>query len=738
MSKITDIKDEERTALEVGTVGWEASFVNGRPDHKAQRDLSNIKGLTQEEQDYFENEIEDLCALIDDWELWESDAKMAPPEVMDKMKEIGLFGLSIPKEYGGKEFSKQAISKIIKKISSRSFATAIIPIVINSLGPGELVLEYGTQAQKEKYLRKIATGEFVTCFGATEPGAGSDLFGGMASKGIVRKDDKNGELYIEIEDLNKRYITLAPIADILPVAYIMEDPDDLLGRGQKHIGMTFSLMMRDTEGVVADKRLRPNGVPFPNGIIQQNGNIHLPADSVIGGIESAGKHQQYLQECLALGRGIMLPSSSSAALQVASRATGAFVGSRQQFGRTLKDMEGLEEPLAKMAGYTYIGNAVSALGAKTVDDGGMPTVSSAIAKNHLVAMMEEGLNDSMRVLCGKGVMEGPSNPINRSIRAIPVANAVEGAYYLTKHLIIGVQGIMRSHKHARHIFNALETKSVGGLMKHAVPMLGETAYSWAKAMLPSIVHEGGIGDVDPKTRHYYRHINRMGKAMQMATNVSIMHLQKGLMARGRTAGRLGDVMSYMYMAECVLSEFEAKGRPENERDLLDWSLQFCLHKSEEAFDDFLRSYPNKKTGKTIDENGNEDKFTKKNILLSEFMRASIFPAYQFRARSWKPDDFLEHRVARTITVPGDVRDSLTADIYRPTDPATETMAAFDDALVKWTAASQIMRIAAMEKRDFSDEEREVVEQARHAQAKVVAVDEFEMDAKTLHRSALEH
>lgn len=736
MANDAAIKDEERTALEVGTVGWEASFVNGKPDHKGQRELSNIAGLSDREQSYIDNEIEDLCKMIDDWAIWESDEKMAPPEVIEKMKNIGLFGLSIPEEYGGKGFSAQAVSKIIKKLSSQSFATAILPIVINSLGPGELVLHYETDEEKKKdLLQKIASGEFITCFGATEPGAGSDLFGGMGTTGVLKKDE-NGEIYVHIEDVDKRYITLAPIANLLGLAYILKDPDDLLGRGQENVGMTFSLVPRETEGLNANIRLRPNGVPFPNGRIR--GDIKLPANSVIGGLETAGQHQRYLQECLALGRGIMLPSSSAAALQVASRATGAFIGSRQQFNRTLKDMEGLEEPLAKLAGYTYMANAVSAVGAKTVDDGGMPTVSSAIAKNHVVAMMEEGLNDSMRVLCGKGVMDGPSNPVNRAVRAIPVANAVEGAYYLTKHLIIGVQGLMRSHKHARHIFNALEDKNMGTLLGRGTQMVGETAYSWAKAMLPSFAHGGGIGDVDPKTKHYYRHINRMSKAMQMATNVSIMHLQKGLMARGRTAGRLGDAMSYMYMAECVLSEFEANGRPENERDLLDWSLQFCLHKTEEAFDDFLRNYPNKRTKKSVNADGVEDKYTTPNRLLGEFMRASIFPPYQFRARSWKPDDFLEHRVAQTITVPGSVRDSLTGDMYRATDPNTETMAAFDDALVKWTAATQIMRIAAMEKRDFTDEEREVVEQARSAQAKVVAVDEFEMDAKTLHKSALEY
>lgn len=276
---------------------------------------------------------------------------------------------------------------------------------------------------------------------------------------------------------------------------------------------------------------------------------------------------------------------------------------------------------------------------------------------------------------------------------------------------------------------------MGKMLKHAVPMVGETIASWFMAMLPSAVHGGGYDDVDPQTKHFYRHINRMSKAMQMATNVSIMDLQKGLMASGRTAGRLGDVMSYMYMAGCALSEFEANGRREEERDLLEWSVRHCLHKSEEAFDDFLKNYPKIKKVKLSD--GTKDKIITKNVLLSEFMRASIFPAYQFRARSWKPDDFLERRVASTITQPGKARERLTRSIYRPTDPNTETLAAFDDALEKWTNASTILRQAAAEKRDYTDGEREIIEQAYAAQARVVAVDEFEMDAKTLARPALE-
>ncbi len=733
MAKSTAVSDEERTALEVGTVGWEASFVNGNPDWKDLRRISRIGGLTAEEQAFLDSPVEQLCALMNDWEMWESEERMLSDEAMYFIKANGFCGLVIPKEHGGLGFSEQAHSRIIQKLSSRSFAGAIVPMVLNSLGAGQMILHDGTDEQKKHYLPKIAKGEYITCFGATEPNAGSDLFGGMKTTGIVKRDTPGGEPYIHIENIDKRFITLAPIADILPIAYILKDPDNILGRNKENIGMTISLIHKGHEGLIAGNRLRPNGVPFSNGTIR--GNVKLSLDSVIGGIEKAGEHQRILQERLAAGRGISLPSVSTAAVKQAAYVAGAFAGTRVQFGRTLKEIELLEEPLAKMAGMAYLAEAVSGIAAKTVDDGGMPTVSSAIAKNHLVAMMEETLMDASRVLCGKGVIEGPGNPINRALPGIPIANAVEGAFYLTKALIIGVQGNMRSHKHARHIFNALETGNKMSLMRHASAMLGDTAYSYLKAALPGIVHSGGYGDVDPQNRHFYRHINRLSKAYQMVANVTIMDLQKGLMARGRTAGRLGDAMSYMYMAACVLTEFETRGRPKEERDLLEWSVRYCLHKTEEALDQFLKNYPQRKSLKTVVD-GVDEKFTKPNRLMGAFMRASVFPFYQIGARNWKPDDFLEHRVAQSIARPGRIREVVTKNIYKPKDPRTEIMAALDDALVKWTDASRIVSQAMKERRELTADEQDILKEAQKAQARVVAVDEFAPDAKTLVRPAL--
>lgn len=735
MAKNIDIKEEEKIALELGTVGFEADIVNGET-HKGWKELrriSSIGGITEEEQSFIDNEVEALCAMIDDWELWQSDSQLVSDEIMSFMKDEGFFGLAIPKEYGGKEFSEQAHAAIVQKLASRSFAAAIPVMVINSLGPGKLVLEYGTEEQKNTILPDISAGKYVTCFGATESGAGSDLFGGMATQGTLKKDD-SGELYIHIQDADKRYITLAPVANLLGMAYILKDPDDLLGTGNEDIGMTFSLVPRETKGLVADKRLVPNDIPFPNGVIQ--GSFDIPAKSIIGGIDAAGKGQQYLQECLAIGRGITLPNGSAGALKKAVRTVGAFVGTRVQFGRTIKDMEGLETPLARMAGFAYLADAVCAVGAKTVDDGGMPSVSAGIAKNHLAQMMEEGLTEGIKVLCGKGVMSGPSNPLNRDLRSIQVAHAVEGAYYLNEW-VIGLQGLMRTHKHARHAVSAMQEGNWGNFAKHATPIAAGTAYNYVKTMLPSFAHAGGQGDVDPQTKHFYNHINRMGKAYNVAANISLMQHQDKLIGRGHTLKRLGDVMSYNYMAACALSEFENKGRPEEERDLLEWSVRYCLHKSEEAFDDFLKNYPKKKAKYEVNE-GVTDKVSSKSKLMSEFMRASIFPAYQMRPRSWKPDDILNHRIAASITRPGEIRDNLTAGIYIPTDTQTETMAVFDDALEKWSKASEIMLQAKRDKRDLTDEENDFIAVARSAQAKVVAVDEFELDAKTLVRTAFEH
>ncbi|MFP4313225.1 MAG: acyl-CoA dehydrogenase domain-containing protein [Alphaproteobacteria bacterium] len=735
MAKNLEMKSEEKIALELGTVGFEGDIVNGQTSKgwSELRRLTSIRGVSAEERSFIDNEVKELCAMIDDWALWNSEEQMVSDEIMNFMKEKGFFGLGIPKEYGGKEFSEQAHGEIVQMLASRSFAAAIPVMVINSLGPGKLVLEYGTQEQKDEILPLIASGHYVTCFGATETGAGSDLFGGMATEGILQKDE-NGELSIHIKDADKRYITLAPIANLLGMAYILKDPDDLLGTGNENIGMTFSLIPRETKGLNADKRLIPNDIPFPNGVIQ--GSFDIPAGSIIGGIDAAGKGQQYLQECLAIGRGITLPNGSAGALKKAVRTVGAFVGTRVQFGRTIKDMEGLETPLARMAGFAYLADAVCKVGAKTVDDGGMPSVSAGIAKNHLAQMMEEGLTEGIKILCGKGVISGPSNPLNRDLRSIQVAHAVEGAYYLNEW-VIGLQGLMRSHNHARHAVDAMQEGQWGKFLKHAMPIAGNTAVNYTKTMLPSWANAGGQGDVDPQFKHFYNHINRMGKAYNMAANITLMQHQDKLIGRGLTLKRLGDVVSYNYMAACALTEFENKGRPDEERDLLEWSVRYCLHKSEEAFDDFLKNYPKKKVEYEVID-GVTDKKSKKSGLISEFMRASIFPAYQFRPRSWKPDDFLNHRVAASITRPGPIRDNLTSGIYIPTDLNTETMAAFDDALDKWSKASEMMLQAKRAKRDLSEEEKEFIESAKSAQAKVSAVDEFALDAKTLLRSALEH
>lgn len=733
MAKNIEIKEEEKIALELGTVGFEGDIVNGET-HKGWgelRRISGIEGVSQEEKDFIDNEVQELCAMIDDWEIWQSETQMVSDEILTYMKEKGFFGLGIPKEYGGKEFSEQAHAEIVQMLVSRSFAAAIPVMVINSLGPGKLVLEYGTQEQKDEILPLISSGHYVTCFGATETNAGSDLFGGMATTGTLKKGD-DGALYIDLEDVDKRYITLAPIANLLGMAYILKDPDDLLGTGNEDIGMTFSLVPRETPGLIADKRLKPNDVPFPNGVIQ--GNFKISAESIIGGIESAGNGQLYLQECLAIGRGITLPNGSTAAMKKAVRTVGAFVGTRQQFGRTIKDMEGLEAPLAKMAGYAYLADAVCKVSAKTVDDGGMPSVSAGVAKNHLAQMMEESMTAGIKVLCGKGVMSGPSNPLNRDLRSIQVAHAVEGAFYLNEW-VIGLQGLMRTHKHARHAVSALQEGNAGKMAKHAAPMAGGTAYNYVKTMLPAFAHVGGQGDVDPQFKPYYSHINRMGKAYNVAANISLMQHQDKLIARGATLKRLGDVMSYGYMAACALTEFENKGRPDGERDLLEWAVRDCMYKADEAFDDFLKNYPKKKTSFEVNE-GVTDRVSKKAHISSAFMRASIHPG---NARNrWAPDDRLNHRIAASVTRPGEIRENLTKGIYIPTNPETDTVAAFDDALVKHSRASEVVLQAKLAKRELTAEEVEMAKIAKAACDKVVAVDEFDMNADKVVRSALEH
>lgn len=705
------VSKTERIAIESGTVGFEGSLVNGKPDWEALAKIPNGT-LTDEEQAFLDGPCETFCSMVNDWEMSQTEEQDMPQEVWDYARKNGFFGLVIPKEYGGKGFSALAHSAVVMKLSSRSFAAAVNVMVPNSLGPGELISHYGTQEQKDKYLPRLASGEDIPCFGLTEPEAGSDATN-LRTKGIV-KLGADGEPVIHIPNLDKRYITLAPVATLLGIAFDLEDPDNILGKGEKP-GITLSLISRDTEGLQVGNRLRPMDVPFNNGTIK--GDITIPVDSIIGGKEKAGEGWRMLMEALSIGRSISLPSVSTAAVKMSSYVTGAYARVRKQFGLSVGKFEGLEEPLSRIAGLAYLSDATRIITARMVDQGDLPTIPSAIAKYHLTENMRSAVTDSMDVLAGKGVISGPNNPINRNYVGLPIAITVEGANIMTRNMMIFGQGGMRSHKHMLQLLEGLEQGKYFSVGLRGMRMMYDTFAAAFKSSLPSAFHRQGIDNVDDKNTKYYRHINRLSTAFNLATNVSYLSQRTELKRKERLSARLGDVMSYLYMASAALQKFENDGRPEKDRDLLDWSVRHCLHKTEEAFDQILKNFPSKTMGAA--------------------MRAAIFPFYQMQTRSWKPDDRLDQKVATTILNPGDVREKLTSGIYKPTDPTKDTVAAFNDAFMKTVAAESLQRMARQSGEPLNVAEEQVVADAEAAARKVVAIDEFMPDAKTPHKLALQ-
>lgn len=706
MAKKKLVSDTERTALESGTVGFEGSLINGKPDWKALQATPDAT-LTDEEQAFLDGPVEEFCKMLDDWEIVNSEEQDMPKEAWDFAKDHGMLGLVIPKEYGGKGFSALMHSAVVQKIASRSFSAAVNVMVPNSLGPGELLAHYGTQEQKDKWLPKLASGEVVPCFGLTEPKAGSDATT-LNTRGVVKMGE-DGEPYIHIPNLDKRYITLAPIANLLGVAFHLEDPDNILGKGEEP-GITLALVPEDTEGLEPRTRFNAMDAAFNNGTIR--GDIKISPDAIIGGKENAGEGWRLLMEALSIGRSISLPSVSTAANKAAAYYVGAYSRLRQQFGLDIGKFEGIEEPMARIAGYTYLAEAARVATARMVDQGLKPVIPSAILKYHLTENMRQSVTDAMDILGGKGVMSGPNNPINRVYTAIPIAITVEGANILTRNMMIFGQGGIRAHKHMFPLLDSMENGKYLNLAGRGLMMGLGTAASAVAGMAPDIMHgTGGAGDVDPDMKKYYRHINRLSSVFNFAANVSYLALQQKLKFKERLSARLGDVFSHLYLASTALNKFEQDGRPDEDRVLVDWVVHHSFNEANIALKELADNFPG------------AGKYALKTALAPVLMS------------DWKPSDKMDHAVAQTILKPGDVRDRLTDGIFKPTDE-DDSMSMFERAFVAKAEADAMLREAKKDGGEISAELQAHLAAVEEMCDQIVAVDEFEMDKKTMARPAV--
>ncbi|MGR9088694.1 MAG: acyl-CoA dehydrogenase, partial [Gammaproteobacteria bacterium] len=422
----------EQEALEAGTTWWDAELFSGNPNWKVLEDLPAAR-LTPEEQSFIDGPVETLCAMLDDWDITRNRMDL-PEEVWDHIKKQKFCGMIIPKEYGGLEFSETAHSEVVMKIASRSSTAAVTVMVPNSLGPAKLLLAYGTEDQKNHYLPRLATGEEIPAFALTGPLAGSDA-GAMPDTGIVCYGDFNGKKTLGVRlNWEKRYITLGPVATVLGLAFKLYDPDHLIGK-QENIGITLALIPTGTQGVSIGRRHFPLDSAFQNGP-NWGKDVFIPMDWIIGGVGQVGNGWRMLMQCLATGRAISLPALGVSGAKFTSRNTGAYARIRKQFNVPIGEFEGIEEPLARMAGETYLIDAARQVTCAALDQGEQPSVISAILKYELTERMRKVINDGMDIQGGSGICLGPRNYLGRLYQVIPISITVEGANILTRSMMI--------------------------------------------------------------------------------------------------------------------------------------------------------------------------------------------------------------------------------------------------------------------------------------------------------------
>jgi acyl-CoA dehydrogenase len=649
----------EAEALHAGTVWWDADLFTGKPDW-ARLLAFPQPALTAEEQAFLDNETAELCAMVGEWETTHHNYDMSPG-AWRFIKDKGFLGLIIPKGYGGKGFSAYAHSQVIQKLATRSSASTVSVMVPNSLGPAELLLHYGTEEQKRHYLPRLAKGLDIPCFALTNPHAGSDA-AAIPDVGIVCKGKWSGREVIGMRvTWDKRYITLAPVATLLGLAFRLRDPEHLLG-SQEDIGITCALVPTDTPGVHIGRRHLTLNAGFMNGPTWGK-DVFMPLDWIIGGPKMAGQGWRMLMECLAAGRAISLPSSNVGVAKLAVRGTGAYARVRRQFNTAIGKFEGIEEVLARMGGNLYLMDAVRRMTVVGVDAGERPSVLSAIAKYHVTERARSILNDAMDIQGGKGICLGPSNFIGRAYQQLPISITVEGANILTRSLIIFGQGAIRCHPYVLKEMNAArdpDRKRAArhfdrAFWNHVCFIFSNAARAFVLGMTGA--HWVHVPDtVAPRTRRYYQQLTRLSAAFAFVSDISILVLGAGLKRREKLSGRLGDVLSLLYLASCTLKRFEDEGGQAADAPLAHWAIRDALFRAQSALDGVIANYPNR--------------------AVSWFLRRIIFPLGRPFVR---PSDQLGHEVARLLIAPSATRDRLTAGIYVPGN-ASEIVDALEAAL----------------------------------------------------------
>jgi acyl-CoA dehydrogenase len=636
----------EKEALEAGTVWWDGQLFTGAPQWD-QLMSSSAPRLSAEEQAFLDGPCEELCRMLDDFDITHRRGDM-PPEVWEFLKSQGFFAMIIPKKYGGLQFSAYAHSCVLIKIASRSATASSTVAVPNSLGPAELLLHYGTEEQKNYYLPRLARGDEVPCFALTGPRAGSDA-ASLPDTGVVCKGMWQGREIVGLKlNFSKRYITLAPIATVVGLAFRLFDPDKLIG-DKTDYGITCALIPRNTPGVSAGRRHFPLNVPFQNGPVSGR-DVFVPLDTIIGGVKTAGQGWRMLVEQLSVGRCISLPSNGTGGAKAATFASGAYSRIRRQFNMPVGRFEGVQEVMARMTGLTYIMDAARSVTAGAIDAGEKPSVPSAILKYHLTEMGRIVANDAMDVHGGKGIQLGPKNYLARGYQVVPVAITVEGANLLTRNLIIFGQGAIRCHPFVLREMNAArDGNRERGVREFDQALFGHIGFTISNAvrslvMALTLARFTRVPDTGA-TERYFQHVNRFSASFAFAVDVAMLALGGYLKKKENLSARLGDVLSSLYLASMVLKHHENQGQPEEDLPIVEWACRHQLYHAQEQLHSFLRNFPNR--------------------FLAAFMRFFIFPRGQ---TYFAPSDRLGRKVVELVTNPTEARERLCRGIYKTVEP----------------------------------------------------------------------
>ena len=634
---LPDMSETEREALEAGDVWWEAEMFRGRPQWQK---LLNFKitELTAEEQAFLDGPTNELCEMLDEWQIVQED-KDLPDQVWAYIRKHQFFAMLIAKEHGGLGFSALAQSAVVTRIATRSLTAAVTVMVPNSLGPGELLMHYGTEDQQKKWLPGLCDGSELPCFGLTGVDVGSDA-SGLTDSAVVCKGKFKGKTITGIKlNFSKRYITLAPVATVVGLAVKLYDPDGLLGDADKRdYGITCVLLPADTKGVEIGRRHYP-GSAFMNGPIQGD-DVFVPLDYIIGGPEMAGRGWRMLVECLSAGRGISLPALAAAAGKMMYRMTGAYSRIRRQFKMPIGKFEGVQEASGRIAGLTYTLEAMRSLTASAVDNCA-PSVVTAMAKYHMTEMMRTIITDAMDIHGGRGVMNGPRNYMQAGYAATPVAITVEGANILTRNLMIFGQGAIRCHP---YVFPEMEAARTDDLAEFDKLLFGHIGFSVNRGVRALSLGLTGArlarSPVSGPMAGYFRQLERMSSSLAFVSDVTMGMLGGELKRKERLSARLGDVMSQLYIASAVLKYYIDNGQQAEDRAYAEWALQHALAKTYVAFDEFFSNFP--------------------TPLVGGFLRRMVFPLGRPYAA---PSDRLGSQIAEHMMQPSALRDRLTQECF---------------------------------------------------------------------------